>query len=323
MPTLVWFLFMGNANIGYIGRVRLIGIGYMGHIGLILIFIFGSAIGSFLNVVICRLETGEGIVKKRSHCVKCGKTLTWYELIPIISFLGLGGRCRSCKEKISWQYPLVEIATGFLFLAVFYFLGFRILDLIGHWKLVIGHWFLLIYLWYLISSLIVIFVYDLRHYIIPDVVLFPAIGVSFLYRLFEVLNFGHCPLRLCLSEARNLFEIWDLGFGIWQNFFSYLIAATVATVFFLTIILVTRGRGMGLGDAKLAFLMGLLLGWPNILVALFLAFFVGAVIGVGLIFWGSKTMKSQIPFGPFLIGGTIIMLFWGQLFLDWCAFLYF
>ena len=272
-----------------------------------IIFLLGSAIGSFLNVVICRLETGEGIVKKRSHCVKCGQVLVWYDLIPIVSFLWLGGKCRKCKEKISWQYPLVEIATGLLFILIFWSLGFGAWDFIGNLSFVISHWVVIGCLLYIVCSLLVIFVYDLRHYIIPDVVLFPAIGVALVYRLFGVLSF----------ENLNLFRISDFGFRIWQLFWPYLLSALGASAFFLAIILITRGKGMGLGDAKLSFLIGLMLGWPNILAALFLAFFIGAIVGVGLILWGKKTMKSQIPFGPFLISGTVILLFFGQFFWEW------
>ena len=293
---------------------------HMNYLFYIIIFILGSAIGSFLNVVICRLETGEGIIKKRSHCVKCGQTLTWYELIPIISFLCLRGRCRSCREKISWQYPLVEIVTGLLFIAVttsifpelvegskmvLDFTSFRSNNIIP-----------LFYLLYVTCSLIVIFVYDLRHYIIPDKILFPAIGVALIYQLF--LAFDFASLRsgnnIAQSFSMNLFPELVEGFKI---FYPYLLSTLGASAFFLAIILITRGKGMGLGDAKLAFLMGLVLGWPNILAALFLAFFMGATVGVGLIFLGRKTMKSQIPFGPFLIAGTMIMLFWGQGILNW------
>ncbi|MBU2037283.1 prepilin peptidase, partial [Patescibacteria group bacterium] len=285
----------------------------------------GSAIGSFLNVIIlrlrsgqvCRLATGEDIVKKRSHCPKCGQVLRWSDLIPVVSFFILRGRCRDCKGKISWQYPAVEAATGLLFLAIFIFLfpelveGFKILafdfaslrsgDIIG-----------VFYFLYLISSLVVIFVYDLRHYIIPDKVLFPAIGVALGYRIFDA--FAINPFRPLLNLRGGEGELLINALTI---IYPYLLSALVASAFFLLLILITRGRGMGLGDAKLAFLMGLILGWPNILFALFLAFFGGALFGVSLIILGRKTLKSQIPFGPFLIGGTIILLLFGQFFWEW------
>ncbi|MBU2265325.1 prepilin peptidase [Patescibacteria group bacterium] len=297
----------------------------MNYLFYVFIFILGSAIGSFLNVIIlrlrsgqvCRLATGEDIVKKRSHCPKCGQVLRWSDLIPVVSFFILRGRCRDCKGKISWQYPAVEAATGLLFLAIFIFLfpelveGFKILafdfaslrsgDIIG-----------VFYFLYLISSLVVIFVYDLRHYIIPDKVLFPAIGVALGYRIFDA--FAINPFRPLLNLRGGEGELLINALTI---IYPYLLSALVASAFFLLLILITRGRGMGLGDAKLAFLMGLILGWPNILFALFLAFFGGALFGVSLIILGRKTLKSQIPFGPFLIGGTIILLLFGQFFWEW------
>ncbi len=271
------------------------------------IFLFGSAAGSFLNVVICRLETGEGIIKSRSHCPKCGQTLRWYDLIPILSFLLLRGRCRYCGKPISWQYPLVEIITGLMFLLVFWNLKFETWNLIGHWSLVIGNFALSCYMLYVVCSLLVIFVYDLRHYIIPDKIIYPAVILTLIFHFFEILNFGHW----------NLFGIWDLGFGIWRPFFFYLLAGIGAAVFFLALVFITRGRGMGLGDVKLAFLMGLVLGWPKILLALFSAFFIGAMVGLILVILNKKTLKSQIPFGPFLVAATVFALFLGDKIINW------
>ena len=247
----------------------------------IIIFLFGSAIGSFLNVVICRLETGEGIVKKRSHCPKCGQVLAWYDLMPLVSFFMLRGKCRYCGKKISWQYPLVEIATGLLFVLVAVKLFPELVEgsknlafdfapaalrsgnipgfFYGLW--VIGYWL------YVVCSLIVIFVYDLRHYIIPDKVVFPAMIMSLVFRFLESLAkaFDFASLR----SGNNLYPELIEGFKITAPYF---LAAFAASAFFAALIVITRGRGMGWGDVKLAFLMGLILGWSNILIALFLAF---------------------------------------------------
>jgi len=288
------------------------------------VFLFGLIVGSFLNVVILRLgsgqvwrlETGEASRRGsgqglggRSHCPKCGHVLRWYDLIPILSFFVLRRRCRYCGQKISWQYPMVEITTASLFLLITnyqlpitnefkisQFSNFLISDYIG-----------LIFWLFIMSCLIVIFVYDLRHYLIPDKIIYPAIIISVLFRAFEVLNFAHW----------NLFGIWDLGFGIWKNFFIFLLSAFGAAAFFLAVVLITRGRGMGLGDVKLAFLMGLVLGWPQILLALLLAFGSGAIVGVGLIIANRKTLKSQIPFGPFLAAGTIFTFLAGPYLINW------
>jgi len=233
----------------------------------ILIFILGLSVGSFLNVVICRLKTKETIIFNRSYCPKCRVILKWYDLIPVLSFLLQRRRCRYCKKKISWQYPVVEISTGLLFCLIFN-LQFTIFNLI--------------YYFIIISFLIIIFVYDLKHYIIPNRIVYPGIIISLLYLLFIA----------------------------YDSLFLYLLSAFIASGFFLALVLVSKGKWMGLGDVKLAFLMGLILGWPSILLALFLSFLSGAVIGVGLIVFGKKGFKSQIPFGPFLAGSTILIMFY-------------
>ncbi len=284
----------------------------------IFIFVFGLVVGSFLNVVIFRLETGEGIVKKRSHCMSCGHTLRWYDLVPVLSFIFLRGKCRDCGKPISWQYPIVEISTGALFVLVvsaFWYLGFdpslalgvNILDALGGWSFVLGN-FITVGSWlFAVSCLVVIFVFDLRHYIIPDKVVYPAIVAAFLFRVYEVFDVGHW----------NLYQISNSGFAVWGQVFVYLACAVGAAILFLLVVLLTRGHGMGIGDVKLAILMGLLLGYPGILVALMIAFFVGAVFGAVLILAGRKGWKSQIPFGPFLVGATLFVLFFGDIVISW------
>ena len=266
------------------------------------IFIFGLIVGSFLNVVICRLKTKEEFFFSCSHCPHCKKNLKWFDLIPILSFISTFGKCRYCRKPISIQYPLVEVGTGILFLLFFWHLNFGFgLEQFG----II--WILdLIYLLFILCSLVVIFVYDLKHYIIPDKIVFPAIAVALIYKLFEM--FVNWDLRF----------IWDLGFGIWDfRILLYAIfSAIIASGFFFLIILISKGKWMGFGDVKLAFLMGLILGWPNILFALFLAFILGAAIGLILIGLKIKSIKSQIPFGPFLVAATIIMMLWGEIIKD-------
>jgi len=256
----------------------------------VFLFLLGSAVGSFLNVIICRLETKEEIVGGRSHCLRCGQTLRWYDLIPLASFFILRGRCRYCREKISWQYPLVELATGLLFVAVFKFADLPSFCFSGYWLLAIGYWL------YIVCSLLIIFVYDLRHYVIPDKVVFPAMGAVLLFR------------------AWNSGFFSDFGFRIsdFTGLLNPLLSACGAAAFFALLIMITRGRGMGWGDVKLAFLMGLFLGWPAIFLALFSAFFSGSLAGLALIAAGRKKFSSQIPFGPFLVLGTVLSWLAGQ-----------
>jgi len=243
------------------------------------VFIFGLVFGSFLNCLVYRLEAKKSFLKGRSFCPRCQHLLSWRELLPVLSFILLRGKCRYCRKPISLQYPLVEMAAGLLFVLIVFYFSFDFL----------------FSFFYLIFScfLIVIFVYDLKHYIIPDRVIYPAIVLALLYQVIEGTG----------SVA-----------GIGQ--YSVLSAVGVAA-FFLAIVLVSRGRWMGAGDIKLAFLMGLLLGWPDILVALFLAFFIGAIVGLGLMVSGQKGLKSEIPFGPFLVTGTFLALFWGNELLNW------
>ena len=249
----------------------------------LIIFIFGACIGSFLNCLIYRLDSKQSFLKGRSFCPHCKHQLGFFDLIPILSFIIVKGKCRYCQKKISWQYPLVEIFTGLIFLL-----------------LVTCHLSLVTLIYYIVVSslLIVIFVYDLKHYIIPDKIIYPVIVIVFLYR---ILSFGH----------------WSLGFGIFEGLKMPLIVGFSAGGFFFLIWLISRGRWMGFGDVKLGFFMGLFLSWPNILVALFSAFFIGAIIGIGLIALGKKTLKSQVPFAPFLVIGTFIALFWGQNLINW------
>jgi len=254
----------------------------------IIVFIFGTIVGSFLNCVIYRLEQGQSFLKGRSYCPLCKHTLSWQDLIPVLSFLFLKGKCKYCSQKISWQYPLVELSTGILFLFIY---------LISKGPSSV------IFNWVVSSFLIIIFIYDLKHYIIPDKIIYPAIFVSGIWYLVS--------------------GIWYLVSGIFLNIYTkYEILNTIysafgAALFFLAIVLVSRGKWMGVGDIKLAFFMGLFLGWPDILVALFSAFFIGAIIGTGLIVAGRKKLSSEVPFGPFLVTGTFLALFFGEALTSW------
>lgn len=227
---------------------------------LIVGLLLGICVGSFLNVLIDRLPRGKNVITGRSVCDHCRKTLRWFELIPLLSWALQGGRCRRCHKKLSWQYPIVELATaaGFIFIPPSY--------------------------WIILSSLLVIFVADLKYQIIPDsMIVVGVIGV-----------------------------IGAIGV-IGEN----ILAGVGASVFFLFLWLVTHGRAMGLGDVKFAFLMGLLLGFPGVIVACYLAFLTGAGMGVILILLRKKGLKSKIAFGPFLILGTCVTLVWGPQIIEW------
>jgi len=237
---------------------------------MILIFIFGTLIGSFLNCLIYRLEKKKTFVSGRSFCVKCKKELVWYDLIPIFSYLFLLGKCRYCKKKISIQYPLVEIATGLLFMFVF------------SWNIVNT-----ILLFIIVSLLLVVFVYDLKHFLIPDKIVYPGMVVAIIYQIFNYSN------------------IYWLFAGLGAGLLFYLIYA------------VSRGKWLGFGDVKLVIFLGLFLGCPLTGLALFFSFIIGAIIGIGLIIFKGKGLKTQVPFAPFLVLGTFVSFFWGKMILDW------
>ncbi len=280
------------------------------------IFTFGLLIGSFLNVVIYRLHSGESIFKARSRCTKCGHVLTWYELVPILSFIVQGGKCRACSAPISFQYPLVELGTAILFMLIIFNFSpyggspvggqFSIFNEFSNFQI-----FKLCYLLIIASLLIIIFFFDLKYYIIPDKIIYPAIGISFLYTFLVFLKLNHW----------SLFENWKLS-ASWrienlETLYIPILAALAASAFFATIFVISQGKWLGFGDVKLAFFMGLFLGWPNILVALFAAFILGGIIGMGLVASRRKTMKSQVPFGPFLVSGTFIAMFFGGEIVRW------
>lgn len=255
----------------------------------IFFFVLGTVIGSFLNVVINRLITKESILRNRSHCPFCKKKLNWLELIPIISFILQGGRCRKCKKKIPCQYPLVEFFTGLIFLLIIFNFSAIGGPALG-WQFIISTIFLLI----ISCFLIVLFVYDLKHYLVPDVIIYPALIITLIYQIY-------------FSIISN-----QLSFIV-----NYLLAGLIGGLFFLILVLISRGRWMGLGDVKIGILMGLLLGLSQVFTALFLAFLSGATVAIVLLILKKKELKSEIPFGPFLTGATFVTIIWGEILLNW------
>ena len=244
-------------------------------------FLLGLIIGSFLNVVILRYNTGLGI-SGRSGCFSCGKKLEWYELIPVVSFIVQKGRCRKCGAVLSLQYPLVELLTGFLFLGIFlkyYFLS-----------LSYEHFFFTVFFYLVIwSLLVVILVYDLRHKIIPDMLVY---GFAF------------------LAFVRVLVD-FRAGFSL-----AELLAGPILFLPFYLLWHVSQGRWIGLGDGKLALGIGWMLGLGYGLSAIVLGFWIGAIVSLILLGLGrlkllaiGLTMKSEIPFAPFLILGLALVYF--------------
>lgn len=257
----------------------------MGAFILVGFFVFGTIIGSFLNVVIYRFNTGKSL-SGRSHCLSCGTPLSWYELVPLISYLAQRGACRSCHAHITPRYLAVELLTGLLFLlAAQAFLSDPVLLALN-----LG----------IVALLVVITVYDLRHTIIPDTLVLYLLVLAVAYVLWNP-----------LVEATA------------RPFLNALLGSALPAAFFGGLWLVSRGRWIGLGDAKLALPLGLIVGLWGSVSMLLLSFWIGAIVSVsmlllqkvprgGLLFGGLHlTMKSEVPFAPFLVCAFFLVQFIG------------
>ncbi len=241
-------------------------------------FIFGAVIGSFLNVCICRLPEGRSVVSPPSACPSCGAGIRWYDNVPILSYLVLRGRCRSCKTPISWRYPLVEAINGLLTLALFVRFGPSLT-------------FLALFLF--CSALVVITFIDFDHQIIPDVISLPGIVVGFVFSFF-------LPW---LGWQSSLIGIVAGGGTIWLIIELYY--------------RLRKEEGMGGGDIKLLAMIGAFLGWRAILFTIFVSSLVGSIVGVSLMYLQKKDGKLAIPFGPYLAFGAVLYIFYGKQLIFW------
>ncbi len=282
------------------------------------LFVIGAAVGSFLNVLSFRYEPDRPIFRRgaiggRSHCMGCGRTLSAYELIPLVSFVIQRGRCRSCGMRLSLQYPIVELIGGILSatipIAVFsaYDVAFhRTGNGLPMWYYGAVAIFTLAAFTYLFLSAV-----DARLTIIPDqsnllIVLLGALKVWLLVSVSAWSDFtgsfvGHYAAIFGIRESIVL---------------NHLAAGAFGLLFFGAIWALSRGRAMGMGDVKLAGATGILLGWPDTVFALLLAFIVGALWGIMLIAQRKKGMKSSVSFGPFIATGVVLIVFAGQRLMD-------
>ncbi len=286
----------------------------------IIMFLFGTAIGSFLNVATLRYKEDGRIfsferLSGRSRCPKCRVGLSWYELVPLVSFVFQRGKCRNCEESLSFQYPLVEAATGLIFAFLPRALG-RAVEIQFYQSAEGGlpwwYYFLVIIFFAAALTLITLSAIDARLRIIPDQssVLIAALGAAL------IVLYDYSGL---FRDARNSFiGHYALLFDIRQNiFFNYALAALFGLALFGAIFILSRGRGMGLGDVKFAGALGLLLGWPDAAIGFGLAFIVGAFWSIMLMLHGKKTLRSAVPFGPFMAVGALIVIFFGRALMDW------
>jgi leader peptidase (prepilin peptidase) / N-methyltransferase len=255
-------------------------------IGLIL-FVIGVVVGSFLNVIVDRTQKKEGFIFGRSHCEYCKKDLSLFDLIPVFSYLSLKGKCRYCKKKLSIYYPLVEVVTGVLFaLSATRVIPIIIIDSVTFLSVLS-----IIILLYIISVLVIVVFADIKFGIIPFWPVFSGIVAAVVFHI----TFPYSGYSLV----------------------NYLLSAAGAFAGFLLIFLVTRGRGIGFGDVFYVIFMGILVGYPLILLGLYIAFVSGAAVSLILIALKRKRLRGDsIAFGPFLVVGTVACLLWGDFILS-------
>jgi prepilin signal peptidase PulO-like enzyme (type II secretory pathway) len=256
---------------------------------LIFFVICGAIIGSFTNCFIWRLYQDESLMG-RSYCPKCRKQIHWYDNVPVISFLVLRGKCRHCQQGISWQYPAVEISTALLFGAVFLSASSGLSGEWGYLYLGDPHFIAgLVKSLFIIFIFTVVFVYDLRWYLVSDKAVLPAAAILF---------------------GLNLY----LGFS-WTEM---LLSAFLGASFFLAQYLISRGKWIGGGDIRLGILIGCAFAKPGLLaLTLMLAYLIGSAIGLVLLAGKKKGWKSELPLGVFLAMASLITLFFGQAIISW------
>lgn len=231
----------------------------------VVLFLLGLVIGSFLNVLIWRLPRGEGVASGHSRCTGCDQTIAWYDLIPLASFFILRRRCRRCRQPISWRYPLVELITGLLFVSLY-------------WALASSNTqqglILMLYWAVALSGILTIGIIDFTHFIIPDKILIVLGLLAVVHALMGT------PL-------------------------NFLATALIASAMFALVYWVTRGRGLGWGDVKFVFVLGLLFGFPAMLFVIYGALFLGVIWGGGLLLTKRGNLKSKLPFGAVLAVSAI------------------
>lgn len=237
-------------------------------------FLLGAIIGSFLNAAIYRFPRGFLLtLPARSMCTKCVRRLSWYENIPLLSYLFLGGKCKGCKSKIGFRYFLVELLNALLYIAVYHHFGFSFDSIIYC---------------FFVSSLIAVTFIDIDFRIIPDEI---SLGGTFFVLIATLLIPQKEIVPAIIGAASGSFALFALGF-IYEK--------------------VKNREGMGLGDVKLLMLIGAVLGVKGAFGSIIISSLVGSVVGITMMFFQKKDLKMAIPFGPFLAIGALIFLFWGD-----------
>lgn len=248
-----------------------------GPIGMLAAGFLGALIGSFLNVCIHRLPLGKTIVMDRSACATCGRQLSWFENVPVVSYLALRGRCRTCHERISIRYPVIELLTALMFAGAWWYFGPGLL-LVS--RILFG------------CALVVLFAIDLEHHLLPNAITLPGIVAGFAFSMFIEPGWMASLLGILVGGG----VLWAIAEGYYR---------------------VRHEEGLGMGDVKMLAMIGAFLGWQLTLVTLMMASFAGSLVGLGLIALRRGNMKYALPFGTFLAMGAVLAATVGQTLLDW------
>ena len=266
---------------------------------LLFIFLLGLTVGSFLNVCIYRIPQGESIVFPNSHCPHCGHAIRPYDNIPLVSFLVLKGKCRSCGDKISWQYPLVELSTAALFTWTFLLFGMEVRTAI---------------LWVFFSAIIVLIVVDLKTRILPDVITLWGILIGLAFSLIS-------PIEDGTTRSLLRFLGWTAPDDRVLSLLDSLIGALICGGFLWLVaeayLYIRKIEGLGFGDIKLMGMVGAFLGLKLALFTIMLGSLLGAIIGYAFIKLTGKSSRYELPFGSFLGIAAIVAALWGRDIMDW------
>ncbi len=256
-----------------------------------LVFLFGLLIGSFLNVCICRIPDDVSVVTPRSRCPKCNNLITWYDNIPVLSYVILGAKCRYCSKKISIQYPIIELVFALMCVHIFIDLGTQ------HWQM-----YGVVYYGIFSGCLLVATVIDLKHYIIPDEVNIVGVVVGVL---------GAVVFPQMVGAVDWLGGLIHSVLGIAVGFFVLRMVVFLGKIIF-------RKDAMGLGDPKFLAMIGAFLGYKSVLLVIFISSLLGAIIGSVVVYGFRKDKKDTVvPYGPFLAVAAYITLFYGKYLIDW------
>ncbi len=254
----------------------------------LILFIFGLCIGSFLNVLIYRLPREEKIGLSRSFCPHCRQMIPWYDNIPLLSYILLGGVCRYCKGRISFRYFFVELLTACLLCLLWWCFG-------AESPLVVAAYGVLVCL-FIVATFV-----DLEFLIIPDVINFAGIGCGLIF----------AALYPPLLQANSWWQ------GLYRSFLGVIIAGGVLYLIAVSASYLLKKEAMGMGDVKLLAMIGAFLGWPWALFTIFTSSLLGTLAAVVLLALGKASLKGKIPFGPFLCLGALVSLFWGPEIVHW------